>query len=260
MIKNLRGRNLSYKLSCDGYDLSRKLDGMLVGPFGRHYAKKHCRVAEFPFAEEFISKCIINRKSNKPELNIKEEFCDKYEVGYFETKKHNCFDSDYILFNEEQLAFWTSVNVVLWGLKFMVVPSRNWKGEINEIGFRLLNREKVNNVFKWLFMFGQQATFGLHLCDKNKELLLVEGFQDMVAFGESGQSNVVGLGSLDITEAHKAQLQTDDYVICSDMDQAGMSSRKDQQRYCFYKPEGKDPYDVFVKNGKVEPVYVDTNS
>ena len=99
-------------------------------------------------------------------------------------------------FNEPELTFWSNTGTDLWGLQFLVVPSRDRNGEINEIGFRLLNQEKVKEAFKWLFPYGQQATFGLHLCDTDEQLLLVEGFQDMIAFRESGYNNVVGLGSV----------------------------------------------------------------
>jgi len=83
-------------------------------------------------------------------------------------------------------------------------------------------------------------------------LLLVEGFQDMIAFRESGYENVVGLGSAKITDAHKVELKTDSYTFCQDMDSFGMSERSDLSKTCFYVPEGKDPYEVWQTHGKVD--------
>ena len=247
-----------YKLACDGYDLSTKFDGSLLNELAVKYAHKHCKIDQLPEAEEFIASCIRKRQQLKlTPRDIPEELCDKYEVGYFETSPESCFDSLYILFNKDELDFWHDVNTDLWGLQFMVVPSRDRSGTINEIGFRILNPEKIKDSFKWLFAYGQQATFGMHLCDIDSPLLLVEGFQDMLAFRESGYNNVVGLGSAKVTEAHKAQLKTDDYIFCQDMDSFGMSERKDLSRTCFYIPEGKDPYEVWQNHGQVDILKID---
>lgn len=247
-----------YKLACDGYDLSTKFDGNLLNKLAIKYANTHCKVEQIPNAETFISSCINKRqKLNLTPRDIPKELCDKYEVGYFETSRNACYDSPYILFNENELNFWSATGTDLWGLQFMVVPSRNYDGDINEIGFRLLNQEKVKNAFKWLFPYGQKATFGLHKCDPSKPLILVEGFQDMLAFTESGYDNVVGLGSVKITDAHKAELKTEDYIFCQDMDSFGMSERTDLSKTCFYIPEGKDPYDVWQTHGKVDILKID---
>lgn len=248
-----------YKFACDGYDLIDKFDGNLLNPVGVDYVTRHCKLDNFDHAEDFISECVKRRQDLQlTPRDIPSLLCDKYQVGYFETSVSSCFDSPYILFNKEELDFWKSVDVDLWGLKFMVVPSRDIQGNINDIGFRLLNQDKVKNVFKWLFPLGQQATFGLHLCDINEQLLLVEGFQDMIAFRESGYTNVVGLGSAKITKAHLSQLKTDNYVFCQDMDRFGMTQRTDFSKTCFFSPEGKDPYEAWQKYGRVNVVNIET--
>ena len=247
-----------YKLACDGYDLSIKFDGNLLNELAVKYAHKHCKIDELPNAEEFITSCIHKRQElNLTPRDIPTELCDKYEVGYFETSPESCFDSPYILFNEHELNYWTKADTDLWGLQFLVVPSRDYNGKINEIGFRLLNQERVKESFKWLFPYGQQATFGLHLCNQNEPLLLVEGFQDMLAFRESGYDNVVGLGSVTVTDAHKEQLKTDDYIFCQDMDSYGMRVRTDFSKTCFYVPKGKDPYAVWQEHGQVDILKID---
>ncbi len=242
-----------YKFACDGYDLLHKFDGTLLNEYGIRYVTRHCKVDSFNNAEEFINKCVETRQQlNLTPREIPSELCYKYQVGYFETSIANCTDSEYILFNKKELDFWHKVGIDLWGLQFMVVPSRDYNGQINDIGFRLLNQDRVADAFKWLFPYGQQATFGLHLCNKNEPLLLVEGFQDMLAFSESGYTNVVGLGSAVITDQHKIQLQTEDYIFCQDMDKFGLSQRTDLTKTCFFTPEGKDPYEAWQKHGKVD--------
>jgi DNA primase len=78
----------------------------------------------------------------------------------------------------------------------------------------------------------------------------------MLAFRESGYTNAVGLGSAKITEAHLQQLKTDNYIFCQDMDRFGMSQRTDLSRTCFFKPEGKDPYEAWQKHGRVDIVKI----
>ncbi len=136
----------------------------------------------------------------------------------------------------------------------MVVPSRDWAGSINEIGFRILDQERVHYGFKWLFPVGQQATFGLHNCAQGHQLILCEGFLDYVAFIESGYHNIVGLGSIEVSENHLKQLGTSNWVVCLDMDGYGLLKSKDflnLNKACFYQPKGKDPYDVYQRHGKV---------
>lgn len=261
-IKHLqRGtKEFDFKFACDSYDLMQRGVGkeLLSGAMGEDYAKKHCKVNSIPYERSFINKCVSARKkASVLPRELTEDLCRKYHVGYFKTSPENCFDSDYILFNKEQLSFWKSVDVNLWGLEFMVIPSFDREWRVNDIAFRILNPEKVNYAFKWLFAFGQQATFGLQLTDPSKPLLLCEGFQDMVALRESKYLQAVGLGSVEITNRHKKQLNTENYVFCQDMDEHGMRIRKgDMARTCFYSPPGKDPYEVFLKHGKVDIIEI----
>lgn len=249
-----------YKLACDGWDLYQKPIGELLNLFAVAYVKRHCRIETFNDIEQFVIETTSDREKAPNFRGLSTGLVDKYEVGYFETSVGSCFDSDYILFNKEQLQFWETVGVHLFGLKFMVCPSRNKEGTINEIGFRLLNQEQVNNAFKWLFVFGQQGTFGLHLCDISKKLLLCEGFLDMIAFRESGYSNTVGLGSVTLTKGHEEQLAGYKWIFCQDMDSFGMFSRKDDlDKTCFYYPQGKDPYEVWKDNGWVKVIVIDND-
>lgn len=247
-----------YKLACDGYDLLKTPIGQaVINNYGRKYVSNCCVMQEFPIKEDFIKDCIVDRQGRSLR-GLSPYLCDKYEVGYFQTSVETVLDSKYILFNKKMLQFWKESGVDLFGLEFMVVPSRGWDGQINEIGFRLLNMERVNHAFKWLFPYGQRATFGLNLCSSEQSLLLCEGFLDMVAFRESGYTNSVGLGSAIVTEAHKQELKNDNCIMCNDMDTVGMAMRRNNPKsFCFYSPNGKDPYEVWMKYGVVKPVFVE---
>jgi len=253
-----------YKLAYDGIDLIAKpLTRSIIGLYGQKHVQKHCKLSfSFQQSEDFIKSCITSRKQSKniDFRGLSSKILDKYEVGLFTVSEQNCFENAYVLFNKEQLNFWKSAGVSIFNAQFMVIPSRDWEGKINEIGFRILNPQIVQNSFKWLFPIGQQATFGLHKCSKGQQLVLCEGFLDYVAFNESGYKNIVGLGSIEITPNHMEQLKTANWVVCFDMDGYGLiksSKFIDQNRACFYSPEGKDPYAVYQKHGKVDLVFIE---
>lgn len=253
-----------YKLACDGIDLiSKPLGSSVIGSYGRKYIEKHCKLKlSKDQLESFIRDCIRDRKFaiDLDYRGLSQELCDKYEIGLFVVSKQHCIqDVDFVLFNEEQLNFWRAAGINLFDLQFMVVPSRDWAGEVNEVGFRILDMKQVHDGFKWLFPIGQQATFGLHKCSKDKKLVLCEGFLDYVAFVESGYTNIVGIGSVEVTDNHLKQLKTDNWSVCFDMDRFGFfNSSKfiDQRRACFYFPQGKDPYEVYRLHGRVDLLHI----
>ena len=79
----------------------------------------------------------------------------------------------------------------------------------------------------------------------------------MVALRESGY-NAVGLGSAVLMPEHFDKLGQE-VLFCGDMDNFGMFYRQEQTesiKYCFFAPEGKDPYDAFLKNGYVKIVKI----
>jgi len=250
-----------YKLACDGFDLKQKpamqdrLNSLAI-----NYIDRHCLLSNFLEVEHFISQCIADRRKAEPDHCLPITLRDKYEVGKFTVSLDNCFNNDYILFNKEQLEFWKEASEVgtdLIGLEFLVIASRDWTGKINELGFRILDKNRVRSAFKWLFPYGQQATFGLNFCDPNKQLILCEGAWDYIALRESDYSNIVGLGSLKLTDRHKKELRTENYGFCLDGDYWGLESEidKGKQVYLFI-PEAKDPFDAFIQHGKIKLIKV----
>lgn len=244
-----------YKLACDGLDLSRsKVGEQVLNHIALEYIEQHGTVGPDFDAETFIRDCVSDRRANEPEHKLNIYLRDKYEVGQFVVAAEGRGDR-YALFNSEELRTWEATGVNLLGLRFLVVPSRDQDGRINEIGLRLLDTSLVYDAFKWLFPFGQQATFGLDKCD-GRPIVCVEGAFDQIAFAESGVQNVVGLGSIFLTKGHQKYLAGRQLTMCLDQDRFGLSQRANYASYCFYRPEGKDPFDVFLQHGRVELVEV----
>lgn len=259
-----------YKIACDGQDLIDKLDfsgGHFDETLWRLYAE-NTRVPVIENAAGFIAHCRNNAKCESArkqvEPRIPSELWEKYELGIFEVASTTEFEQKWVLLNQANISWWEEhYSVTLSGLKFLVVPSRGWDGEINEIGFRVANTDLVHKAFKWLFPYGNKATFGLHRCDRGRELLVVEGFHDYLAMSESGVSQVVGIGSVHILDHHMKVLGNN-IVWCPDMDKGGVYSIRQykeedgSRRIALYNGQhGQDPFDVWLATGSVYPIYVE---
>lgn len=243
---------MQYKIACDGNDLVGKFDGNILNESTESYAKQFTIVDIPENIEQFVLDTVTYRKQlgiNPRELS--NELCDKYEVGLFCAKDFvdKMPKSHYVLFNERVIEFWKAKAVVLDTVLFMTCVSRDATGQINGMGFRVLDQDQVLRAFKWLFPFGQACTFGLHLCDANAEIVACEGFLDMIAFQECGY-NAVGLGSAVVTEEHAERLG-DNWIFCGDFDKFGVENRQKTNNSVYYDPIGKDPYEVWKEHGYI---------
>lgn len=242
----------AYKLCCDGCDYIQNINLFSHSPFEISYAKNHCIISDFAKLTDFYDYTLLLRKEKNIQLfDLSEDLLNKYEVGYFKVEYGLNFHDSYILFSDENIRKWENI-IPLTNLEFAVCFSRNTSGEINGIGMRLLQPDLVDHAFKWLFPMGQKCTFGLHTCKNETELILVEGFTDMIAGKESGYNNCVGLGSVTITENHIEELINYKYVFCRDQDSYGMQLRRENKIECLYSPHNfKDPYEAYKFAGKI---------
>lgn len=244
-------RAYQYKLALDGLDFSQSqlgqacLNDLMVSQV------QNVGLIDVSGLQSFIDSCVIERRKAEPTHPLPLAWRDKYQVGLFSLSPDSCFNSPYVLFNRDWLSIWHDDVSPMWGLQFLVVPSYNHDGVLNEIGFRILDTNAVDSAFKWLFANGQQATFGLQNCDTDKPLTLVEGAWDYMALNECGATNVVGLGSVFVTERHHAQLGSRVYRTCFDQDSFGIAQRAGPSSYCFFVPEGKDPFETYLQHGAV---------
>lgn len=258
MIEALSSREAwTYKAVFDGYDFSKSVvGGEMLNRLMVEYCLSHCvQTVEFDL-EQFVADCVSERRKSEPEHRVPQNLRDKYELGKFITSPDSCFDNPYILFNKEKLSFWDGDGLSTWGIEFLVCPSRDSEGNINEIGFRISDTQRVLNAFKWLFLKGAQATYGLHNVSGDS-VVLVEGCFDQLALAESGVQNVVGLGSVYYNNEHRKYLDAYKKTWCTDQDAFGLASRNDKESYCFFAPDGKDPFDAWLSSGSVRLVSVE---
>ena len=245
-----------YKVTFDGLDYCKSALGEeFANPALVNWCNKHNLVTDMSWAESFVRSCVMDRRRREPLHPLTIAHRDEWEIGLYTTSLFNCWDNDYVLFNRYALELWdTEINP--WDIPFLVCPSRDRDGIINEIGFRVLDTERVKEAFKWLFCCGQQATYGLHRT-QTKQLTMVEGCFDSIAFHASGDTEVVGLGSVRMTEGHTRQLAGYELSECWDQDTFGIAQRdKSTLPYKFFAPAGKDPFEAYCKNGSVKLISV----
>lgn len=249
--------SFAYKAAFDGLDLLKSVAGQeLVNPLLANWIRSHHGITDLTFAEEFVRTCVDNRRKGEPDPPVPIGIRDKYEIGLFTTSLDNCFDHPYFLFNRDALLTWECEDTKVLNQTFLVRPSRDRNGVINELGFRILDTATVRSAFKWTFMCGQRATYGLEACT-SENITVVEGAWDQIAFAESGVRNVVGLGGVSLSDGHRAELQGYAVTECWDSDHYGIASRGcSGNPYCFFAPGGKDPFDAWVSNGHVALVPV----
>lgn len=262
MKKHLNAQSLQYKLCCDGFDL---LDNDLIklSNIEQMYVRQHTifDIKKWDRLDKFLEIVLAQRRikyNTEDFFGLSSNLCEKYEIGYYATRNalEYSFHDSYILFNAEQIKIWSGLVPKILDFEFMVAISRDLQGHINAIGLRLFekHRNDISNAFKWLFPAGQNCTFGLERISNSKEIILVEGFTDMIAARESGYLNVVGLGSVNINEIQELALSGFDLKFCPDGDEYGKSllNTTDRLKFCTFTPLGfKDPYQAFLETGKI---------
>lgn len=184
----------------------------------------------------------------------------KYQVASWSHTKHDYQSwAKYFPFNLEALV---RASFALHNLgfraffpvnTFMVCPSYDRNGALNNLVFRFTDDRICQLMCKWLFSHGRQATFGLEKVDPSKPVYVVEGFFDYVAMTEMGIQSV-GLGSAFISEAHWGFLEGLDLRFLLDSDETGRKYserlRGEGYRVCRLSDEFKDPWEYY-QNGRV---------
>lgn len=249
-----------YKICFDGLDLLTSevgkvlVNDLLADQIHEHFPANPPMPEDQEWLEKFVTYCTDVRRANEPQHDLPIDLRDTYEVGLFTTSKDHPFaNHPYALLNATWLELWDSPDTPTFELSFLVVPSRGLDGAINEIGFRVLDLDRVRRSFKWTFMFGQRATYGLNRVQDKTKIVLVEGAWDQIAFEQSNTPNVVGIGSLFITAGHKDELEGCSYSVCWDNDTFGIAQRSNESPM-FFAPAAKDPFEAWCKHGSVSLV------
>jgi len=197
------------------------------------------------------------------------ELCPKYEVGCFCYNDFKNYDfgsaSRYWLFDPERLDYLNcvlkdlNIHTDLKSVMYIVIPSYDSAGRLNNMAFRVTDSYIESNIFKWLFSHGRQATFGLQDCEPDKPITIVEGFFDYVACIESGMVNIVGLGAAAISPWHSKLIQkvSKDVYTLFDNDITGSTHATEDVDglkilgSINLADNYKDPFDCWVATGSV---------
>lgn len=183
------------------------------------------------------------------------------KYGRDELKEINPF----YLFNHDRLEYLNYIlaaygisDVDLTQVTFLVIPSYDRFGGINNFAFRPVNCSTLEEkVFKWLFSHGRCATFGLHNCTPDKPVTIVEGFFDYVACNEIGITQPVGLGSAFFSDLHLEYLENFKLDILFDSDETGKKYNNQLDNLNVRKQftlddDYKDPYDWWINTGEIK--------
>lgn len=187
------------------------------------------------------------------------ELVPQYEVSCWKWEPHQFSTwARYFPFNREAMLV---ASVILAKLNFVVdlsqeefiiCPSYDRQGNLNNLVFRFISDNIVFYMSKWLFSHGRQATFGLHKVDPSQPVFIVEGFYDHVACDLMGIQSV-GLGSAFISYDHYRFLEGLDLIFLLDSDETGRRYSQrlaaEGNRVLFLSDEFKDPWEYY-QNGK----------
>lgn len=251
-----------YKLCLDGFDLLRlpffeEVIFPSLSELSRQLLTKHTFQNCLPDVEGFVQEAQARRRLNEPNHPLPVHLRDKYEIGLW---KVGDFwpGGTHVVVCPEAVQAWKSLGIDVSDLLVLVAPSRNRFGDINDIGFRIINTASVHDAVKWFWLSGQRATYGLQHSDITQPITLVEGVFDYIALTACGAKNVVGLGAAELSRAHKQQLSGATLRYCFDQDTFGLAQRAGQEssELAFFSPEGKDPFDAWITHGFVSLVLV----
>lgn len=148
----------------------------------------------------------------------------------------------------------------------VMFPIRNQKGETIAFGGRVINdgEPKYLNSPETPIFNKSHTLFGLHLARehirKQRQLVLLEGYVDVVSAWEAGVNNAIATLGTSLTSEHATRIRriSETVIICYDSDSAGKDAALKaaellEQTGCLVKianmPDGYDPDDYIQKYG-----------
>lgn len=262
MLKELDKTGVFLKTMFDGYDFIQTETGRQVLQksnigfiIDTTYVPKL-----YTHANQFLEYCMKQDK----ETYIKPELVSKYMCGLYNTKNANDLNNiwnnkSYILFAPNKLAQVKELTGIE-NIEFYVCPAFDENGDVEGIGFRIKDPNKVHNAFKWIFLQGNNLIYGKDYVDKEKECYVVEGFRDYVALRECGY-NVVGLGSVFISPKQKEYLDTlKNPILLLDNDKFGLQQTlgftKEFRVATLVGTKEKDAYDAWIKDNEINIIEI----
>ena len=233
-------------------------------------------------AEKFFSKCIYDDKSQKPLIylesrKIPKEGIEYFNIGYAPSGWNQLFkelSKKYSPKNLEEVGLIIkreSSNEYIDRFRDrLMFPIKNNKGKTIAFGGRILTDDKnsaqpkyLNSPETLIYSKGRNL-FGLDLSrqsiNKNKEVIIAEGYLDVIMFHINGFTNAVGTLGTALTYEHVYLLgnNINNVYLCFDNDEAGKIAtirageilRKLGKKTKVINIKEKDPFDELINIGK----------
>ena len=229
-------------------------------------------------AADFYSRSLENNLEAKTYLqnrDIDQSMIDVFQLGLSNNKWDdltNLFSNEKIIKNAIEAGLVIKSNNKLYD-RFrnrIMFPIRNSTGNIIGFGARVYNSDdgaKYLNSPETKLFHKSYELYGLYECKKdiakNKSVIIVEGYTDVIGLYKSGYKNCVATLGTAFTKHHfnKIKRYTNKIIFCFDGDTAGKSAAwkaitnclpelKDEiQLSLIFLPEGCDP-DSYVKTNR----------
>ena len=233
-------------------------------------------------ANRFYYNNLINKEAGKPALEYLEsrgfgrEIIDKYRLGvsldktslqgYLRRKEYSLSDIEScgLIYGKEHIDSFSNR---------IIVPIQDSFGNVIAFGGRIYKPEDKDNGAKYKnsntneIFEKSNYVYGLNFIrdarikgQRPEQLILVEGYMDVIALGSAGINNVIaGMGTA-LTEGQISQTKktTQNVLVCYDGDEAGRNATKKNAPMLenaglnikiMYLPEGKDPDEVIKTEG-----------
>ena len=248
---NLDKVGITLKIIFDGYDFIQSDIGKMLVTENKipHIIRTTFLPTLYEGVEEFLAYCKYNGNGYLPNELMEKYHCGLYSLDSVFDNNNPWKDKSYVLFNTGIISQ-LKKNIELDDIKFWVCPAYNEIGQVEAIGFRVVDINTVRKCFKWIFTCGNNIIYGKEHVDKNKTVYVVEGYRDYIALNESGY-NCIGLGSVFISEKQKQYIDTLDPIILLDNDSFGLKKTmqyKDKYRIAtLIGTEEKDAWDTYSK-------------
>ncbi|MFH1613450.1 MAG: DNA primase [bacterium] len=234
------------------------------------------------YAKEFYKKClndtIIGKKAYEyiNSRNLKKEVIEKFELGYASNisifKKAQTDGYSINILNKSGLIVFRDTEQKFFYDRFcnrIIFPLHNLSGKICGFGGRILDKSlpKYLNSPETICYSKSHYLYGLYFAKeeicKQKCLIIVEGYMDLLRLYQVGILNAVAISGTSLTEGHIKLIKrfTDKIIIIYDGDEAGKSATfrgldllisKNMETKIVVLPQNTDPDNFIEKNGKEE--------
>lgn len=239
-------------------DKNEILLGCMHDAFGYYY--KNLRGSEGKDASDYLA----NRK-------ISAEICNHYGIGLsisYDGLTGYLRRKGYTLENLRECGLIEGVNNNDAFSNRIIVPILNSMGKVVAFGGRIYhgeeNRPKYKNSTNTLLFDKSKTLYGLNFAKEEKknglsEIILVEGYMDVIALGSHGIKNAVAAMGTALTPGQAKELVRlcKNVLVCYDGDEAGRKAsvknveiltQEGAEVKIICLPEGKDPDDYVREN------------